>query len=68
MKTPEEGKKDNTWFEYYIDFLQINQRLVNKLANKDFNLIQKDHDHQLSRNWYILYKVLDQYFSKSIHK
>ena len=29
---------DETWVEQYIDFLQIDQKKINKLECKDFNL------------------------------
>lgn len=45
MKTPEEGREDDTWLERYIDSTQIDQRLVNDVVNKDFNLTQTNHDH-----------------------
>lgn len=39
MKTPKKSKKDNTWLKYYINLIQINQKLVNNIANKDFDFI-----------------------------
>lgn len=68
MKTPKEGREDETWFEYYIDLSQIDQKLINIVANKDFDLIQVDNDHQSVTNWYIFFEVFDQYFSKSMSK
>ncbi len=68
MKTPEEGREDNTWFEHYIDSTEINQRLVNIVVNEDFDLTQTDHIHQPAANQYIFFEVLGQYFSRSIHK
>ena len=45
IKTPKEGRKDNSWLERYIDSTQINQRLVNDNVNNDFDFTQTDHDH-----------------------
>ncbi len=45
MKTLEEGREDDTWLEYYIDSTEIDQRLVNTIVNKDFDLTQTDHDY-----------------------
>lgn len=39
MKTLEEDKEDNIWLEYYIYLTEINQRLVNTIINKNFDLI-----------------------------
>ena len=38
MKPPEGGREDDTWLERYIDSDQIDRRLVNTLANEDFDL------------------------------
>ncbi len=45
MKTPEEGREDDTWLERYIDSTEIDRRLVNTIVNEDFDLTQMDHDH-----------------------
>lgn len=68
IKTSKESRKDNTWFEYYMDLTKMNQRLVNTFVNKDFDLIQTDHDYRSAANWYISSKVLGQYFSGLIYK
>ncbi|WP_375449348.1 hypothetical protein [uncultured Nostoc sp.] len=68
IKTLEESREDDTWFERYIDSLQIDRRLVNTVANQDFDLTQADHDYRSATNRYIFSEVLGQYFSKSMHK
>ena len=39
MKFLEGGKENNTLLENYIDSNQINQKLINIFANKNFDLI-----------------------------
>ncbi len=68
MKTPEEGREDNTWLERYINSTKIDRRLVNTVVNKDFDLTQTDHDHRSAANRYIFSEVLGQYFSRLMHK
>lgn len=46
IKILKKGKKDDIWFEYYIDLTEMDQRLINTIVNEDFNLIQIDHDYQ----------------------
>ncbi len=67
-KTSEEDREDDTWLKHYIDSTEIDQRLVNTVVNKDFDLTQMDHDHRSVVNQYIFSKVFGQYFSQSIHK
>ena len=45
IKTLKQDKEDNTWLRRYINLTKINQKLVNIIASKDFNLIQTDHNH-----------------------
>lgn len=45
IKIPEESRENNTWLERYINFTQINQRLINDVANEVFDLTQIDHSH-----------------------
>ena len=68
MKTLEEGRKDDTWLERYIDLTQIDRKLVNDVISKDFDLTQTDHDHRSATNRYIFSEVLNQYFSGMMHK
>ncbi len=68
MKPLKGSREDDIWLEHYIDSDQIDQRLVNTLANKDFDLTQPNRDHRSATNRYILSEVLGQYFSKSMHK
>lgn len=39
MQILKKDKENNNWLEYYIDLIQINQRLINDIGNKNFNLI-----------------------------
>ena len=50
MKTFEKDKENNTWLERYIDLTEIDQKFVNIVNNKDFDLTQIDHDHQSAVN------------------
>ncbi len=68
MKTPKEGREDNTWLECYIDSTEIDRRLVNTVVNENFDFTQTDHDHWSAANRYIFSEVLSQYFSRSMHK
>lgn len=45
IKTLEEGRENDTWLERYINLTQIDRRLINDVVNKDFNLIQMDHNY-----------------------
>ena len=68
IKPLEDNREDDTWLERYIDLDQIDQRLVNTLANEDFDLTQPDRDYRSATNRYIFSEILGQYFSKSMHK
>lgn len=57
------------WLKYYINLIEINEKLINDIANKDFDLIQIDYSHQLAiLNCYIFFKIIRQYFFKLIYK
>lgn len=66
MKTSEEVEKDNTWLEGYIVLTQIDQRLVNDLINKDFNLKKTDLNYWSAANQYIIFEVFSQFFFESM--
>ena len=68
MKILEEDKENNTWLKRYIDSIEIDQRLVNTVVNEDFGLTQMNYDHWSAINQYIFFKILGQYFSRSMHK
>lgn len=64
-------KKDNCdkiRIEQYINFNQINQKLVNKVINKDIGLRKANFSYKRVINKYIITKIFGQYFSILIYK
>lgn len=45
IKTLKKNRENNTWLDHYINWIEINQRFINIIVNKDFNLIQIDQNY-----------------------
>lgn len=58
----------DSYKEQYIDNSQIDQKLVNKLRNKDFNLTQANQNYCSAVIWYIILRVLQQYFATAMRR
>lgn len=45
IKTLKKNRENNIWLDHYINLIEINQKLMNIVVNKDFNLIQMDQNY-----------------------
>lgn len=59
---------NNTYAKQYIDYNQMNQKLVNKLNFDKFKLDKDNKNYQSAELCYIISEVLDQFFFIAISK